>query len=275
MTGGDFGDILYTVRGGVARITINRPERLNAFRARTVDELIAAFRDAWQDRRVGVVVLAGAGDRAFCVGGDQKERDAGGCSAGTGAGIGLDVETLYGIVASIPKPVIAAVQGYAIGGGHVLHLVCDMTIASEQATFGQVGPRVGSFDAGFGTVFLARVVGHKKARELWYLCERYSASEAQAMGLVNRVVPAGELAGAVDAWCERILDASPTALRMLKASFNTDVMQVAGVAQMSLSALELYYRTDEAEEGRRAFAERRPPDFRRFRDGVDPGTDIL
>jgi 2-ketocyclohexanecarboxyl-CoA hydrolase len=256
----DCEDILYEARDGVAWITINRPERRNAFRVQTVDELVAGFRTAWADRAVGVVVLTGAGDKAFCSGGDQKERGPGGY--GTGAGIGLDVAALHGVIRSIPKPVIAMVNGFAIGGGHVLHVLCDLTIAADSAVFGQVGPRVGSADPGFGTAYLARLVGEKKAREIWYLCRQYSAQDALAMGLVNKVVPAAALRTEVEAWCTELLAMSPTALKLAKFSFNADTDHIHGITEMGFSALELYYQTAEAEEGRLAFVEKRPPNFR-------------
>src|SRR5215813_1374082 len=213
-----YEDILYEVRDGVAWITMNRPTVRNAFRAATVDEMVAAFRAAWADRSVGVVVLTGAGDKAFCAGGDQKERGPGGY--GSGSGIGLDVASLHAVIRNIPKPVIAMVNGFAIGGGHVLHVICDLSVAADTALFGQVGPRVGSVDPGFGTAYLARVVGEKKAREIWYLCRQYSAQEALAMGLVNKVVPPAELRGEVETWCREILAMSPTALKLAKYSFN-------------------------------------------------------
>jgi 2-ketocyclohexanecarboxyl-CoA hydrolase len=255
-----FEDILYEKRNAVAWITINRPQVRNAFRAKTVDEMVAAFRDAWADGEVGVVVLTGAGDKAFCSGGDQKERDAGGY--GKGSGIGLDVASLHGVIRNIPKPVIAMVNGYAIGGGHVLHVLCDLSIAADSAVFGQTGPRVGSVDPGFGTAYLARVVGEKKAREIWYLCRQYTAAEALAMGLVNKVVPAAELRAEVEAWCEELLEKSPTALKLAKYSFNADTDHIHGITEMGFSALELYYQTAEAQEGRNAFMEKRKPDFR-------------
>jgi len=259
----EFTDVLYGKEGGIATITINRPQVLNAFRPRTVDELIAAFRAAWNDRSVGVVVLTGAGDRAFCTGGDQKERREGGY--GEQGSVGLDVEQLHDVIINLPKPVIAAVGGYAIGGGHVLHLLCDLTIAAESARFGQVGPKVGSFDAGFGTAYLARIVGHKKAREIWYLCRQYSAQEALEMGLVNKVVPKERLAAEVRAWAEELLAKSPTALSACKLSFNADIAAIHGISHMAMHALHLYYETPEAMEGRNAFVEKRPPDFGRFR----------
>jgi len=256
-----YEDILYEARDGIAWITINRPQVLNAFRAKTVDELIAAFRAAWHDADVGVAVLTGAGDRAFSSGGDQSERSQDGYGGG-GGGPGLDVHGLHGIIRAIPKPVIAMVNGYAIGGGHVLHVLCDLTIAADTARFGQVGPRVGSVDPGFGTAYLARVVGEKKAREIWYLCRQYTAEQALAMGLVNAVVPAAELRAETERWCRELLEKSPTALKLAKQSFNADTEHISGITELGFAALELYYRTDEAEEGRRAFLERRPPRFR-------------
>ena len=259
-----YEDILSETRDGVAWITINRPEVRNAFRALTVDELIRAFRAAWADRAVGVVVLTGAGDKAFSAGGDQRERGTGGYGGGAG-GIGIDVHGLHGAIRGIPKPVIAMVNGFAIGGGHVLHVLCDLSIAADTAVFGQVGPRVGSVDPGFGTAYLARVVGEKKAREIWYLCRQYSAADALAMGLVNKVVPLKDLRAEVEKWCAELLDKSPTALALAKQSFNIDSEPRAGVAQFAHTALGLYYQTAEAMEGRNAFVEKRPVDFKRFR----------
>jgi naphthoate synthase len=256
-----FEDILYERRDGVAWVTINRPAVRNAFRAQTVDEMIVAFRDAWADRDVGVAVLTGAGDKAFCSGGDQKAR-AGDGYAGGKTGIGLDVATLHSVIRNIPKPVIAMVNGYAIGGGHVLHVVCDLSIAADTAIFGQTGPRVGSVDPGFGTAYLARIVGEKKAREIWYLCRQYSAQEALQMGLVNKVVPAVQLRAEVEQWCRELLEKSPTALQLAKYSFNADTDHIHGITEMGFSALELYYQTAEAQEGRNAFIEKRQPDFR-------------
>jgi 2-ketocyclohexanecarboxyl-CoA hydrolase len=255
-----FEDILYDARDGVAWVTINRPQVLNAFRARTVDDLIAAFRTAWHDGNVGVVVLTGAGDRAFSAGGDQSARTQGGY--GGAGGIGLDMHGLHGVIRAIPKPVIAMVNGWAIGGGHVLHVLCDLSIAADTARFGQVGPKVGSVDPGFGTAYLARVVGEKKAREMWYLCRQYTAQEALAMGLVNAVVPAAELGAETERWCRELLEKSPTALKLAKQSFNADTESIGGITDLGFAALELYYGTAEAEEGRRAFLERRPPRFR-------------
>ncbi len=259
-----YRDILYAKQDGVARVTINRPDVLNAFRAQTLSELYDAFRDAWHDGKVGVVVLRGAGDRAFCVGGDQKARGAKGYDRDD-QGHPFDVERVHHIIRAIEKPVIAAVNGYAIGGGNVLAVLCDLTIASETARFGQVGPRVGSFDAGFGTAYLARVVGEKRAREIWYLCRQYTAEEALQMGLANRVVPPAELDAEVDRWCAGILEKSPSALRFLKLSFNAETEHIAGLSNLAMASLALYYSTEEAAEGARAFAEKRPPDFGRFR----------
>jgi 2-ketocyclohexanecarboxyl-CoA hydrolase len=260
-----YDDIRYEARDGVAWITIDRPEVRNAFRSRTVDELIHAFRTAWADDGVGVAVLTGAGDKAFCSGGDQRDRSDRGY--GGGGGIGMDVHGLHGVVRAIPKPVIAMVNGFAIGGGHVLHVVCDLSIAADTATFGQVGPRVGSVDPGFGTAYLARLVGEKKAREIWYLCRRYTAAQALDMGLVNAVVPASELRAETERWCREILEMSPTALQLAKQSFNADTEHVNGITDLGFAALELYYGTPEAQEGRNAFLEKRKPDFRQARRG--------
>jgi 2-ketocyclohexanecarboxyl-CoA hydrolase len=258
-------DVRYEVEDGLATITIDRPERMNAFRARTVDELIHCFKSAWADREVGVVCLTGAGERAFCTGGDQKQRAETGDYGPSESGL-FEVEYLHRLILELPKPVIAAVNGYAIGGGHVLHLLCDLTIASDGAVFGQTGPRVGSFDAGFGTGYLARVVGEKRAREIWFLCRRYDAETAERWGLVNRVVPAGELRAEVRIWADEILKLSPTALRFLKASFNADTEHLAGIGQLAFSGLGVFVGSEEAEEGGRAFTEKREPDFGRFRD---------
>jgi 2-ketocyclohexanecarboxyl-CoA hydrolase len=262
-----YEDVRYEVTDGIAWITIDRPHVLNAFRGRTVDELIAAFRAAWEDDGVGVIVLTGAGDRAFCTGGDQSARTPEGTYGGKGGGIGLDMHGLHGVIRAIPKPVIAMVNGWAIGGGHVLHVVCDLTIAADTARFGQVGPKVGSVDPGYGTAYLARLVGEKKAREIWYLCRQYTAEQALAMGLVNAVVPAAELRAETERWCREILAKSPTALRIAKQSFNADTEHVTGIAELGFAALELYYKTPEAQEGVNAFREKRKPDFRRFQRG--------
>ena len=263
-----YTDILYAKTNGVAWITINRPEVRNAFRTKTVAELTDAFLDARWDPSVGVVVLTGSGDKAFCSGGDQKERGQGGYApgaAGPADARPMDVEALHSGIRHIPKPVIAMVNGFAIGGGHVLHVLCDLSIASDNAVFGQTGPRVGSVDAGHGTGFLARVVGEKKAREIWYLCRQYSAQEALAMGLVNKVVPLKELRAEVEKWCAELLEKSPTALALAKQSFNIDSEQRAAVAQLAHTALTLYYETEEAMEGRNAFVEKRPVNFKKFR----------
>jgi 2-ketocyclohexanecarboxyl-CoA hydrolase len=257
-----YEDILYETKDGVAWITINRPQVRNAFRTRTVAELAQAFGDARWDPTVGVVVLTGAGDKAFCSGGDQKERGEAGYATDQRP---MDVEALHTAIRQIPKPVIAMVNGFAIGGGHVLHVLCDLSIAAETAIFGQTGPRVGSVDAGHGTGFLARVVGEKKAREIWYLCRQYSAQQAFEMGLVNKVVPAAQLRSEVETWCRELLEKSPTALALAKQSFNIDSEQRAGVAQFAMTALNLYYGTPEAMEGRNAFVEKRPVDFGKFR----------
>jgi 2-ketocyclohexanecarboxyl-CoA hydrolase len=262
----DLNDVLYEVDDGLAWITINRPERLNAFRARTVDELIACFKRAWASGEVGVVCLTGAGERAFSTGGDQKQRAESGDYGPSESGL-FEVEYLHRLIREIPKPVIAAVNGYAIGGGHVLHVLCDLTIAADGAVFGQTGPRVGSFDAGFGTAYLARVVGEKRAREIWFLCRRYDAETAERWGLVNAVVPGSELRAEVRRWADEMLALSPTALRFLKQSFNADSEHMAGIGQLAFSGLELFVEGEEANEGMRAFGEKRPPDFARFRAG--------
>lgn len=253
-------DVTYEVDRGLAWITINRPDRLNAFRGRTVDELLSCFSRAWTDRSVGVVALTGAGDRAFCSGGDTKQRAETGDYGPTETGR-LEIETLHNMLREIPKPVIAAVNGVAVGGGHVLHVICDISIASDTARFGQVGPRVGSFDAGYGTGILARVVGEKRAREIWYLCELYDAATAERWGLVNRVVPADRLRDEVRVWADKLLAKSPTALQFLKYSFNTNSQPVTN--QLAFAALDLYLKTEEAAEGPRAFVEKRQPEFRR------------
>ena len=262
-----YEDILYDRdETGIATITINRPDKLNAFRAQTVDELTHAFQAGWRDRGCGVVILTGAGDRAFCVGGDQSARGQGGCYSDTArSDVGIDIDDLHTIIRDIPKPVIAAVNGYAIGGGHVLHVLCDLTIAADTARFGQVGPKVGSVDPGFGTAYLARVVGQKKAREIWYLCRQYSATEAEEMGLVNTVVPQERLMDEARAWATEILQKSPTALKLAKASFNADTENIRGIATLGMTGLALYYDTEESAEGTIAFQEKRSPDFGKFR----------
>ena len=257
-------DVRYEVEEGLAWITIDREDRLNAFRARTVDELIHCFKRAWASPEVGVVCLTGAGDRAFSTGGDQKQRAETGDYGPSESGL-FEVEQLHRLIREIPKPVIAAVNGLAIGGGHVLHVLCDLTIAAESARFGQTGPRVGSFDAGFGTAYLARIVGEKRAREIWMLCRQYDAETAERWGLVNRVVPAAELRDEVRRWAAEILQLSPTALRFVKQSFNGDTEHLAGVGSLAFSGLGLFVESDEAAEGVRAFEEKRPPDFAPYR----------
>ncbi|MDB5085507.1 MAG: menB [Bacilli bacterium] len=258
-----YEDILYETYNGIAKITINRPEVRNAFRPKTVVELIDAFAYARDDSDIGVIVLTGAGTQAFCSGGDQKVRGHGGY-VGDDQIPRLNVLDLQRLIRVIPKPVIAMVAGYAIGGGHVLHIICDLTIAAENARFGQTGPNVGSFDGGYGAGYLARIVGHKKAREIWFLCRQYSAQEALQMGLVNTVVPLERLEEETIQWCEEILEKSPTALRFLKAALNADTDGLAGLQQLAGDATMLYYTTDEAKEGRDAFKEKRKPDFKQF-----------
>ncbi|HYY73505.1 MAG TPA: enoyl-CoA hydratase-related protein [Solirubrobacterales bacterium] len=257
-------DVRYEVENGLGWITIDRPDRMNAFRARTVDELIHCLKRAWASPEVGVLCLTGAGDRAFCTGGDQKQRAETGDYGPSESGL-FEVEYMHRLIREVPKPVIAAVNGYAIGGGHVLHLLCDLTIAAEGARFGQTGPRVGSFDAGFGSAYMARVVGEKRAREIWFLCRQYDAHTAERWGLVNRVVPGAELRAEVRRWADEILALSPTALMFLKQSFNADSEHIAGIGQLAFSGLGLFVETEEAAEGVRAFAEKRAPDYAPYR----------
>ncbi|MCX7620901.1 MAG: enoyl-CoA hydratase-related protein [Acidimicrobiales bacterium] len=264
MTAPEFTDVLYEVDRGLAWVTINRPERYNAFRARTVEELIRAFKLAWADSSVGVVALTGAGDKAFCTGGDQKQRAETGDYGPSESGL-FEIEAFHRVIRDIPKPVIAAVNGYAIGGGHVLHLLCDVTIAADHARFGQTGPRVGSFDAGFGTAYMARVIGEKRAREVWMFCRQYDAATALSWGLVNAVVPLAELRATVRAWADEALALSPTALRVIKHSFNADSESIAGISAMGFAHLESFVNSDEAREGVTAFNEKRPPDFGPYR----------
>ena len=260
----EFTDVRYEVDAGLAWITIDRPDRYNAFSARTVDELIHAFKTAWADSSVGVIALTGAGDRAFCAGGDQKQRRETGDYGPSETGL-FEIEALHRVIRDVPKPVIAAVNGFAIGGGHVLHVVCDITIASDRARFGQAGPRVGSFDAGFGSAYLARILGDKRAREVWYLCREYDAATMERWGLVNVVVPHAELRAEVRRWADEMLDKSPTALRVLKHSFNADTDSISGIGAMAFDSLDLYLGTEEAREGLSAFNDRRPPDFSKYR----------
>ncbi|MDP2827631.1 MAG: 1,4-dihydroxy-2-naphthoyl-CoA synthase [Sulfuricellaceae bacterium] len=259
-----FQDILYDRAEGIARITINRPEVRNAFRPQTVDELMQAFQMAHLDPDIGVIILTGAGEQAFCSGGDQKVRgDDGGYHDQHGTPH-LNVLDLQMQIRRLPKPVVAMVAGYAIGGGHVLHLVCDLTIAADNARFGQTGPRVGSFDAGLGAGLLTRAVGLKKAKEIWFLCRQYDAAQALEMGLVNAVVPLAELETETVHWCREMLQHSPTALRVLKAAFNAESDGMAGIQELAGNATALYYMTPEGQEGRNAWLEKRPPDFGKF-----------
>jgi naphthoate synthase len=248
---------------GIAKITIDRPEVRNAFRPQTLSELTDAFTAAREDPAVGVVVLTGAGTEAFCSGGDQRVRGHAGYVDAAGVPR-LNALDLQRQIRTLPKPVVAMVAGYAIGGGHVLHVVCDLTIAADNAVFGQTGPRVGSFDGGYGAGYLARIVGHKKAREIWFLCRRYSAADALAMGLVNTVVPLDRLEAETVAWCREMLALSPLALRCLKAGFNAETDGLAGVQELAGNATLLFYMSEEAKEGRDAFLEKRAPDFERF-----------
>lgn len=258
-----FKDIVYEKKDGAAFVRINRPEVLNAFRPRTIDEMREAFWNAWNDHEVGVVVLTGTNGN-FCVGGDVAVRGKGGYEDESGSPR-LHVTHLHRVIREIPKPVIAMVDGYAIGGGHVLHVLCDLTIASTRAVFGQIGPKYGSFDGGFGAIYLARIVGEKKAREIWYLCRRYSAEEAARMGLVNAVVPPEQLEEEVMLWAKELLERSPTALRFLKHAFNADTDHVYGIQNLAHGATALYYMGEECQEGTQAFLEKRPPDFSPFR----------
>jgi dihydroxynaphthoic acid synthetase len=255
-----YDDILYEVDGPAAVLTINRPDRLNAFRAKTVEELIDAFKRAWADTNVRAVILTGAGDRAFCVGGDVKQRNETGDYGPTTNGL-FEGDYLHKLMRDIPKPTIAAVNGLAIGGGHVLHVICDLSIAAEHARFGQAGPRVGSFDAGYGSTYLARVLGEKRAREIWFLCRQYDAAQALEWGLVNKVVPGEQLLKEAKTWVEEMSRLSPTALKFLKYSFNADTDHQGGFANMAAAGLEIFGGTDEAKEGAAAFAQKRQPDF--------------
>lgn len=262
----EYEDILFHKAEGIARISINRPEVHNAFRPKTTFELIDAFSRAREDPDVGVILFTGEGGRAFCSGGDQRVRGHGGY-VGEDNVPRLNVTDLHKLIRSIPKPVIALVAGWAIGGGHVLHVICDLTIAAENARFGQTGPKVGSFDGGFGALQLARNVGQKKAREIWYLCRQYDAREALAMGLVNAVVPLDELEAEGVRWAKQILRMSPLAIRMLKSAFNAELDGMVGITELAHNANMLFYMTDEAKEGRNAFLEKREPaysDFSKF-----------
>ncbi len=260
-----FEDIRYEKSAeGIAKITINRPEVHNAFRPQTVMEMSRAFADVRDDPSIGVAILTGAGDRAFCSGGDQRVRGDAGYVGADGVAR-LNVLDLQRQIRTLPKPVIAMVAGYAIGGGHVLHLVCDLTIAADNARFGQTGPKVGSFDGGFGSSYLARIVGQKKAREIWFLCRQYDAQKALEMGLVNTVVPLAKLEAETIQWCREILQHSPLALRCLKSAMNADCDGQAGLQELAGNATLLFYMTEEGREGRDAFLEKRPPEFNRFK----------
>jgi len=264
----DYKDIIYEKMDGVAKITINRPEIRNAFRPETVIEMYDAFTDAREDQEIGVILLTGYGPAkdgkyAFCSGGDQRIRGDKGYVGKDGVPR-LNVLDLQKLIRSIPKVVIALVAGYAIGGGHVLHVVCDLTIAAENAIFGQTGPKVGSFDGGFGSSYLARIVGQKKAREIWYLCKEYDAIEAEKMGLVNKVVPVDELEKEGVEWAKQILQNSPMAIRVLKSAFNAELDGQAGIQELAGNATLLYYMSEEAQEGKKAYLEKRKPDFKKF-----------
>ncbi|KAG6559026.1 dihydroxy-naphthoyl-CoA synthase [Candidatus Rhabdochlamydia oedothoracis] len=260
---GSYQDILYHKHSGIAKITINRPEVRNAFRPLTISEISHALQDARSDLNIGVVVLTGKGKEAFCSGGDQKVRGNAGYTDLEGTDR-LNVLDLQKEIRGLPKPVIAMVSGFAIGGGHVLHLVCDLTIAADHSIFGQVGPKVGSFDGGFGSSYLARIVGQKKAKEIWFLCRKYTAKEALEMGLINCVVPYEELEGTTLQWCYEILQHSPLALRCIKSAFNADCDGQAGLQELAGNATLLYYMTEEAQEGRSAFLQKRSPNFSQF-----------
>jgi naphthoate synthase len=259
----DFEEILFEAWEGIAKITINRERYRNAFTPDTVKEMCEAMVYCRESPEISVVILTGAGDKAFCSGGDQNVKNFAGYIGKDGVPR-LNVLDLQKMIRSIPKPVIAMVNGYAIGGGHVLHVVCDLSIASENAIFGQTGPKVGSFDAGFGSSYLARIVGQKKAREIWFLCLQYSAAEALEMGLVNKVVPFDRLEDETVEWCQRIMQHSPLALRMIKAGLNAELDGQAGLQELAGNATMLYYMTEEAQEGKKAFLEKRKPDFSKF-----------
>lgn len=264
----DYIDIIYEKMDGIAKITINRPEVRNAFRPETVKEMYDAFCDAREDQNVGVILLTGKGPSkdgkyAFCSGGDQRIRGDKGYIGKDGVPR-LNVLDLQKLIRSIPKPVIALVAGYAIGGGHVLHVVCDLSIAADNAIFGQTGPKVGSFDGGFGASYLARIVGQKKAREIWYLCLQYNAKDALDMGLVNKVVPLNKLEDEGVSWAKKILEHSPMAIRLLKSAFNAELDGQAGIQELAGNATLLYYMSDEAQEGKKAYLEKRKPEFNKF-----------
>jgi len=254
-----FEDILYTEHGGIATIAINRPEKYNAFRGQTCDEIIQALHLAGWNKDIGVIILTGVGEKAFCSGGDQSAQEGGYDGRGM---IGLPLEELHSLIREVPKPVIARVNGYAIGGGNVLVTCCDLAIASENAIFGQVGPRVGSVDPGFGTAYLSRVIGEKRAREIWYLCRKYTAQQALEWGLVNAVVPTDQLDQEVEKWAQEILALSPTAISIAKRSFNADSDSIKGIGSLGMQTLKLFYESEESKEGVKAFLEKRKPRFR-------------
>jgi len=254
-----FEDILYTEHGGIATIAINRPEKYNAFRGQTCDEIIQALHLAGWNKDIGVIILTGVGEKAFCSGGDQSAQEGGYDGRGM---IGLPLEELHSLIREVPKPVIARVNGYAIGGGNVLVTCCDLAIASENAIFGQVGPRVGSVDPGFGTAYLSRVIGEKRAREIWYLCRKYTAQQALEWGLVNAVVPIDQLDQEVEKWAQEILALSPTAISIAKRSFNADSDSIKGIGSLGMQTLKLFYESEESKEGVKAFLEKRKPRFR-------------
>ena len=258
----EYEDLLYEEKNATAFITINRPKVYNAFRPQTCEELIDAFKRAGWNKAIGVIVFGGVGDKAFCTDGDQSAHE--GQYLGVRGTTGMPVDELHAIIRNVPKPVIARVQGYAIGGGNVLAALCDLTIASENAIFGQVGPKMGSVDPGYGTAYLARIIGEKKAREMWYLCRRYTAQEALEMGLANAVVPADQLDAEIEKWCAELVLRSPTAIAIAKRSFNADTDQIGGFGQLGFEALRLYYDTDESREGVQALKEKREPDFRKY-----------
>lgn len=260
----EFAEIEFYKAAGIAKVVINRPEKRNAFTPLTIEELQCAFTDIRNDPEIGVAILTGKGDQAFCSGGDQSVRDKAGYADKRGVNR-LNVLDLQKQIRSLPKPVIAMVAGYVIGGGHVLHVVCDLTIAADNAIFGQTGPKVGSFDGGFGASYLSRIVGQKKAREIWYLCRQYSAKEAYEMGLVNAVVALSQLEEETCRWCYEILEKSPLALRCLKAAMNADCDGQSGIQELAGNATLLYYMTEEAEEGKNAFLEKRAPNFTKFK----------
>ena len=259
----EYEEILFDFYNGIARITINRPRYRNAFTPRTTAEISDALLICREDPNISVVILTGAGDKAFCSGGDMHVKGHGGYIGNDGVPR-LNVLDVQKQIRSLPKPVVAMVNGYAIGGGHVLHVVCDLSIASENAIFGQTGPRVGSFDAGFGSSYLARIVGQKKAREIWFLCKQYSAQEALDMGLVNKVVPFDQLEDETVSWCETMMEHSPLALRMIKAGLNAELDGQAGIQELAGDATMLYYTMEEAQEGGKAFLEKRKPDFKKY-----------